>query len=122
MQGVFQNGLSDDIWDELVVRDDAQCLDELVNLAIHLYNQIREGDGWKTTFNTHLGHFEYLVIPLGLTNAPSVFQALVHDILRDLLDRFGLFILMIFYFFSQNLEEQVGHVHLVLQRLLVFKV
>lgn len=54
--------------------------------AYHLV-RIREGDEWKTAFNTHLGHFEYLVMPFGLTNAPAVFQNLVNDVLRDLLNR-----------------------------------
>ena len=53
--------------------------------ACHLV-RVREGDEWKTAFNTHLGHFEYLVMPFGLTNA---FQALVNDVLRDLLNREG---------------------------------
>ncbi len=47
-----------------------------------------EGDEWKSAFNTPRGHFEYLVLPFGLSNAPAVFQALVNDVLRDMLDRF----------------------------------
>lgn len=50
--------------------------------------RIREGDEWKMAFNTPLGHFEYLVMPFGLTNAPTVFQALVNDVLRDMLNQF----------------------------------
>lgn len=50
--------------------------------------RIREGDEWKTAFNTHLGHFKYLVMPFGLTNAPAVFQALVNNVLRDFINRF----------------------------------
>ena len=55
--------------------------------AYHLV-RIREGDEWKTAFNTSSGHYEYLVMPFGLTNAPAVFQALVNDVLRDMLDRY----------------------------------
>ncbi|KAL0199060.1 hypothetical protein M9458_007600, partial [Cirrhinus mrigala] len=55
--------------------------------AYHLV-RIREGDEWKTAFNTPRGHFEYLVMPFGLSNSPAVFQALVNDVLRDMVDRF----------------------------------
>ena len=52
--------------------------------AYHLV-RIKE---WKTAFKKPLGHFEYLVMPFGLTNAPAVFQALINDVLRDMLNRF----------------------------------
>lgn len=35
--------------------------------AYHLI-RIREGDKWKTAFNTPRGHFKYLAVPFGLTN------------------------------------------------------
>lgn len=49
---------------------------------------IKESDEWKTAFNTPLGHFEYLVMPIGLSNAPAVFQAVVNDELCDMLGQF----------------------------------
>lgn len=55
--------------------------------AYHLV-RITEGDEWKTAFNTPRGHFEYLVMPFGLSNCPAVFQALVNDVLRDMVDQF----------------------------------
>ncbi len=55
--------------------------------AYHLV-RIRKGDEWKTAFNTPTGHFEYLVMPFGLSNSPTVFQTLVNDVLRDVVNRF----------------------------------
>lgn len=55
--------------------------------AYHLVH-IWEGDEWKTAFNTPTGHFEYLVLPFGLTNGPAVYQALVNDVLRDMISQF----------------------------------
>lgn len=57
--------------------------------AYHLV-RIKEGDEWKTAFNTPMVHFEYLVMPFGLTNAPAVFQCLINDVLRDMLNKFVL--------------------------------
>jgi hypothetical protein len=37
----------------------------------------------KMTFRMHHNHFEFLVIPVGLTNAPVTFQTLMNDILQD---------------------------------------
>ncbi|KAL0171008.1 hypothetical protein M9458_035604, partial [Cirrhinus mrigala] len=85
--------------------------------AYHLV-RIREGDEWKTAFNTHTGHFEYLVMPFGLSYSPAVFQALVKDVLRDMVDRFVFVYLDDILIFSQNEHDHVQHVRRVLQRLL----
>ena len=74
-------------------------------------------------FNTPLGHFEYLVMTSGLTNTPAVFQALVNDVLRDMLNRFIFvylddILIFSFPFLFLSMEEHVQHVHLVLQLLL----
>ena len=48
--------------------------------------QFKEGDQWKTAFRTRYGHFEYLVIPFSLSNAPESFQNMMQEIFRDLSD------------------------------------
>ncbi|KAK3570038.1 hypothetical protein QTP86_009442 [Hemibagrus guttatus] len=57
------------------------------------YNLIRicEGDECKTAFITPTGHYEYLVMPYGLANAPSVFQDFIHEVLEHL-RKFQLFL------------------------------
>ena len=81
------------------------------------YNLVRilEGDEWKTAFNSASGHYEYLVMPFGLTNAPVVFQALVNDMLLDMLSCFVFVYLDDILFFTRSAQE---HVRQVLQRLL----
>lgn len=53
-------------------------------------------------------------MPFGLTNAPAVFQCLINDVLRDMLNRF-VFVNLDILIFSHSPQE---HVRLVLQRLL----
>ena len=71
-------------------------------------------DKWKTAFNTPLGHFEYLVVSFGLSNAPAVFQALVNNILRDMLHRTVFMNLDDILIFSLSPAEHVLHVRQVL--------
>ncbi len=68
--------------------------------------RIRQGDEWKTAFNTPTGHYEYLVMPFGLTNA--VFQALINDVLRDMLNQFVFVYLDDILIFPGSLEEHGG--------------
>ncbi|KAG9339298.1 hypothetical protein JZ751_023852 [Albula glossodonta] len=69
-----------------------------------------EGDEWKTAFNTPTGHYEYLVIPFGLTNSPAVFQALVHDVFRDTSGQFVYVYLDDILTFSQSSADYIHHV------------
>ena len=83
------------------------------------YNLIRikEGDEWKTAFRTRYGHFEYLVMPMGLTNAPATFQAFMNNILREFLDQGVIVYLDDILIYSRNEEEHEALVEKVLQRL-----
>ncbi|CAJ0950595.1 unnamed protein product [Ranitomeya imitator] len=72
--------------------------------------RIKQGDEWKTAFNTPEGHFEYLVMPFGLSNAPSVFQSFMHDIFREYLDKFLIVYLDDILVFSDDWESHVKQV------------
>lgn len=67
---------------------------------------IHEGDEWKTAFNTLEGHYEYLVMPFDLTNAPAKFQDLVNNVLTDILNQFIFVYLDDILIFSHGLWEQ----------------
>jgi hypothetical protein len=70
------------------------------------YNLVRvkEGDEWKTTFRTRYGHFEYSLMPFGLTNVPVVFQHMMNDIFREYLDPFVVIYLDDILIYSKNEE------------------
>ena len=46
--------------------------------------RIKKGDEWKVAFLTLEGLFEPTVMFFGLTNSPAMFQAMMNDLLRDL--------------------------------------
>jgi len=48
--------------------------------------QINEGNEWKAAFTTLEGSFELTVMFFGLTNSPAMFQAMINELLRDLIN------------------------------------
>ena len=83
------------------------------------YHQIamEETSIQKTAFHTNFGHFEFLVMPFGLCNAPGTFQRLMNKVFADNLGKFIAVYLDDILIFSRDLEEHWKHLRWALDRL-----
>ena len=71
----------------------------------------------RTAFNTPFGHYEWTVLPFGLTNAPATFQSAMNEVLRPLLNKCALVYLDDIMVYSKTEEEHYEHLRQVLQLL-----
>ena len=79
--------------------------------------RIREEDIPKMAFRSRYGHYEFLVMSFGLTNAPAAFMDLMNRVFKDYLDKFVIVFIDDILIYSRSEEEHERHLGLVLQRL-----
>jgi hypothetical protein len=102
----------DDLFDQLK--------DEKIFSKIDLrsgYHQVRIKEEYisKTAFRTRYGHYEFIVVPFGLSNAPVVFMCLMNGVFLENLDKFVIVFLDDILVYSKSEEEHVHHLRMVLQ-------
>lgn len=74
-----------------------------------------EQDIYKITFKTHERHYEFVVMPFGLNNAPSTFQSLKNKVFKRLLRRLVLVFFDDILVYSNGWQEHLTYLREGLQ-------
>ena len=78
---------------------------------------MQQGEEFKTIFQTHNGHFEYRVMPYGITGGPATFQEVMNVILEPLLRKYVVVFVDDILIYSRTWFEHLEHITAVLQLL-----
>jgi len=76
---------------------------------------VKPEDVQKTTFWSRYGHYEYVVMPFGATNAPAIFMDYMNRIFWSYLDQFVIVFINDILIYSESREEHVEHMRVVLE-------
>ena len=76
--------------------------------------KIKESNAPKIAFRTRYGHYKFLVMLFGLTNAPTAFTDLMKKVFHPYLDQFVIVFIDDILVYSKNVEEHALHLQIVL--------
>ncbi|GJV39773.1 putative reverse transcriptase domain-containing protein [Tanacetum coccineum] len=79
--------------------------------------RVRDEDIPKTAFRTRYRHYEFQVMPFGLTKAPAVFMDLMNHVCKPYLDKFIIVFIDDILIYSRNEEEHANHLRIILELL-----
>jgi len=102
----------DDLMDQLVGAEVFSKID--LRSGYHLI-RVKAEDVSKTAFRTRYGHYEYYVMPFGVTNAPSVFMEYMNMIFHPYLDQFVVVFIDDILVYLKLEEEHAEHLRVVLE-------
>ncbi|WRX25692.1 Reverse transcriptase domain - like 10 [Theobroma cacao] len=85
--------------------------------SMNLVLRIRNDDIPKTAFRTRYGHYEFLVMSFGITNAPATFMDLMNRVLKPYLDKLVVVFIDDILIYSKSGEEHEQHLKIMLQTL-----
>ncbi|KAG8503243.1 hypothetical protein CXB51_001187 [Gossypium anomalum] len=89
-----------------------------INLRSGYYQlQVKDSDVPKTAFRMRYRHYEFLVMPFRLTDAPAIFMDLMNQIFRPYLDRFVVVFIDNILIYSRDESKHAEHLRIVLQTL-----
>lgn len=78
---------------------------------------IKEPDREKTAFSVNGAKYEFIRMPFGLKNAPSIFQRCVDDILREYIGKFAYVYIDDVLIYSSTVEEHMEHIRIIINAL-----